>query len=283
MWHLAEPLGEPRMRTPGRKELTRLSGVAAVAGVVLALLAASPATAAGATHASPAGAPSATSLSTTEQGCYEFNEIARVPYSNIRAAVPQRYTPHPGITDPSVGFVVFVDNACDTITVDGRRWPRRSVTTMGVTPLDARDGQRGFAYYVLWYGTNNPFLAGKLRSLGVPAHKIAAYDVMTRTDATHTAITMVYRGARLDHVRTAVVVEPPAQPVTEVSSATFYIAGRRGEVALSYANQFRPISTATTEVRVNPDSLLARLGIPSTITGPTSFTRGDWIGTAALH
>jgi hypothetical protein len=154
---------------------------------------------------------------------------------------------------------------------------------MGVTPLDARDGQPGFAYYVLWYGTNNPVLAGKLRSLGVPAHKIFAHDVVTENDRTHSAITMAYRGARLNHVRDANVVEPPEGPVADVPSATFYIAGRRGEVALSYANRIRPISTATTEVRVPPGSLLARLGILSTISGPTTFTRGDWVGTAVLN
>ena len=271
------------MRTSGRRSRSHLAGLAAVAGVVLALLAAPPATAAGnPTHSAPATARHTRTVSTTEQGCYEFNELARVPYTDIRAAVPERYTPHPGVTDPSVGFVIFVDYACDTLTVDGRRWPRRSVTTMGVTPLDARDGQPGFAYYVLWYGTNNPVLAGKLRSLGVPAHKIAAYDTVRGTDPTHSAITMKYRGARLNHVRTADVVEPPEQPVTDVPSATFYFAGRRGEVALSYANRFRPASTATTELRVGPRSVLAALGVPSTITGPTMFTRGDWVGTAVL-
>lgn len=232
--------------------------------------------------ASAAPAKQASMLRTSEVGCYEFNEIARVPIANLRTAVPAGYTVRPGTLDPTVGFITFVDYACESLTVNGFTWPHRTLVTMGLAVLSARNGVPGLPYYILWHATNNPHLANALRKLGIPSHTISATDQVITIDATHSRIEMRYRGAQVDHERSAEVVEPQG-PIEQSTSGLFYHLGERGEVLLTYANRVRSTRTARTQVSVDDKSYLAALGVPATlVVSNTMFIRGDWNGAATL-
>jgi hypothetical protein len=143
------------------------------------------------------------------------------------------------------------------MTVNGFTWPNRTVVTMGVTPLSARDGVPGLAYYILWHATNDPHLTNALRKLGVSSRTIIATDYVVPVDAVQSDIRMRYRGAQVDHERKALVVEPPDGPINESPSSRFYAAGERGELLLSYANRIRPLGSARTELSIDTPTLIS--------------------------
>jgi hypothetical protein len=213
----------------------------------------------------------------SERDCYEFNEIVLVPMATLRAKVPARYAPQSWPEDPNLGYVIFADYTCATTIVDGHRAPGRSVTTMGLTILAGRDGRPEAAYFVLWQATDNLLLAASYWRLGLPVRYAPAnHDSVAPAGPGTSSIVTTFRGAGTDHRRDAIVTEPPAEPVVEVSSAPFYGTGTLGEVRWVYANRIRPQSTGTFTMAVAAGSVPAELGVPATTSGQTGFLRGGW-------
>jgi len=234
----------------------------------------------------PAGPASATlrirPISTVETDCYEFNEALLVPIATLREAVPERYEILPFPQSPDLGFLFVSDHHCARVEVNGWRWPGGHVTTMGLTLLQSRDGVPQEAFFQLWYGTTNLSLIARARLLGLPVRPVVATQSVRPDGAGRSQITMGYRGAGLDHRRTALVTEPASAPLTEAPSAPIYAAGRRGEVTLSYHNVLRPPGLATVDVAVDAGSRLAGLGVPPSYGGDIEFRRGGWRSTITL-
>lgn len=241
----------------------------AVAALTLALIAP------GAAVAGPAA-----TVRSDERDCLEFNEVARVPLAALQAVVPERYTPRTSQMDPSIAFVQFVDYVCGSLDVLGRPAPGRfTVTTMGGTPLVARDGVPVTEFLLLWHGSTNPELVRALRGIGVPSRHVHATVTVTSVDEAHSHVEMTYRGGRLAHTRVADVLEPPAGPPIN-NMGLFLMQGRKGEVQFAYENTLRPLTTSVSTVTVDADSYLAELGVPVTTAAPRAQTaRGSWLGT----
>ena len=280
----------PSAVRPGiRRRLTTLLSLIAVA-VSLGVLPGTGADAAPLAGAPLAGAPlagaplaGAEHRGISERDCYEFNEIVLVPMATLRANVPARYAPQSWPEDPNLGYVIFADYACATTIVDGHRTPGRSVTTMGLTIIAGRDGRPEAAYFVLWQATDNLLLVASYRRLGLPVRYAPAnHDRVAPAGPGTSSIVTTYRGAGTNHRRDAIVTEPPAEPVVEVSSAPFYATGPLGEVRWIYVNRIRPQSTGTFTMAVAPGSVPADLGVPATMSGQTGFLRGGWDSEPAL-
>jgi len=243
-----------------------------LAGMLLVL----PAPTAAAAH------PPAT-VQTHERNCYETDELASVPVAELRTLVPARYTISTAATEPTVGTLVLIDYACDTVQVGRDGAARPATVTLGVVMLSARDGVPGLAWYLLWHGSDNPRLVRALRHVGIPSRVVRATSRVTPLADGRSRVEAAVRGARLDHRLVAEVVEPPGEPVTREDSAPIYVQGRRGEVEWDFANFVRPPSSMSSTVAVGPRSLLAELGIPPTSTYTTPFAgflRGGYVSTA---
>jgi hypothetical protein len=228
-------------------------------------------------HAGTASATArTTSVSTVEQDCYEFNEMLLAPLSALREVVPERYEVMPFPQSPDLGFLLVSDHHCARVEVNGRVWPGRHLTTMGMTVLQSRDGVPQEAFFQLWYGTTNLSLLARAQLLGLRVQPVFATQSVEPDGAGRNRVAMSFSGGGLDHRRTALVTEPAAAPVTEAPSAPIYAAGRRGEVTLTYRNALRPPGMATVDVTVDADSRLAGLGVPPSYGGEIEFRRGGW-------
>lgn len=225
---------------------------------------------------SASAAAPARPVSTVEIDCYEFNEMLLAPIATLREAVPQRYEIQPFPDNPDLGFLLVSDHHCARVEVNGQPWPGHQVSTMGLTLLRSRDGVPQEAFFQLWYGTTNLSLVAHAQLLGLRVQPVVGTQSVEPDGTGRNRIAMGYRGAGLDHRRTALVTEPAPTPVTEAPSAPIYAAGRRGEVTLSYHNALRPPGLATVDVRVDAGSRLAALGVPASYGGDIEFRRGGW-------
>ena len=145
--------------------------------------------------------------------------------------------------------------------------------------------------YVLWVGTDNPLLFARLQQLGVNVYFIprSSYSEVTTlaADGTRrTEIVVNYAGngpGGLDYTRTITATEGTSPTPPDGPAAGWYTLGTKGEVALSFINDFTSAGTATVCLDYAPNSIPTQYGLTEFTNGscfPTlrAFIRGSWQG-----
>jgi hypothetical protein len=237
---------------------------------------------------------------TEEQNCFETIDRRPVPIELVRSYVPAAYIPaaftSPGppvwpVAGQAVGSVGFTDYVCESFSVNGHQ-PRPTIISMGVVVLDpAHAGVPPRRLYVLWVGTDNPLLFARLQQLGVNVYFIprSSYTQVATTapDGTpRTEIIVNYVGngpGGLDYTRTITATEGVAPTPADGPASGWYHLGSKGEVALSFMNDFASAGTARVCLDYGLDSLPTQYGLTEFTDGtcfPTLrlFLRGSWEG-----
>ena len=255
------------------------------AAVPLTLLALAAALTGPPAAASPPGHGShQTRLVVRHSDCYELVLPRAAERDAVRAVVPQRYSLAEFETPLGPAARMWIINNSCSVAVDGHR---RAATTLGLAQLSARDGIPGFAYYLLWVGTDDQVAAAHYQQLGWPARYIpgsSSSDVPV--DAGSSAVDFSFVGGGLDHHLSATVTEPPPM-VQRPGSIDIYYAAPHGEIRARDFNTLRPQTNAVitgvlSGVEPLPQLLAPRLETPTGAVVPTGFTRGGWTRTVEL-
>lgn len=235
---------------------------------------------------------------TDERDCFETVDRRPVPIGLVRSYVPDAYTPvvltapgppiwpNPG---QQVGNVGFTDYVCKSFSVNGHK-PRPTIMSMGVVVLTPT-GDPPRRLYVLWVGTDNPLLFARLQQLGVNVYFIprSSYTEVTTAAADGTQRTQIvvnYVGngpGGLDYTRTITATEGVLPTPPDGPAAGWYTLGTKGEVALSFLNDFTSLGTATVCLDYAPTSIPTQYGLTPFTNGPCfpalrPFFRGSWQG-----
>jgi hypothetical protein len=235
---------------------------------------------------------------TDERDCFETVDRRPVPIDVVRGYVPGNYTPAvfvapgpPAWPTPGeqVGSVGFTDYVCKSFSVNGID-AGPTIVSMGVVVLTPT-GVPPRRLYVLWVGTDNPLLFEAFQQLGVNAYFIprSSYTEVTTTgtDGTRrTEIVVNYVGNEpggLNYTRTIRATEGALATPSDGLAAGWYTLGSKGEVALSFLNDFTSAGTANVCLHYEPGSIPTQYGLTEFTNGscfPTlrQFIRGSWQG-----
>ena len=159
---------------------------------------------------------------------------------------------------------------------------RRTTYTLGAVPLTASDGASTRDHYLLWWGTDNPEEAAKLRQLGLPITFQPHTTSAISEDGATNMLDWDLRGGGLDYHVDAVGNEP-GTGVTS-SQMTWVHDGPEGTVRVTADNRTRPVSTAVTTADFSTLEPLVPIfaGPVRAINVPFTYFRGGWTVVAEL-
>ena len=224
-----------------------------------------------------------TRVVTSNEDCHEVIVPRAVSTSGLRALVPDRYDLVTLSATASRAYVITL--TCESVRVEpgGDSSPaRRTTITLGGADLSARDGATTDDIYLLWYGTDNPEEAAKLRQLGLPVTFQPLTSVSVSKDGATNTLAWDVRGGGIDYRIDAIGIEPSATVGT--SGVTWLHDGPEGTVRMAFDNRVRPASTALVSADFSQlEPLVPILASPVRPTGVRfGYIRGDWTLTAEV-
>ena len=224
-----------------------------------------------------------TRVVSVQEDCHEVAIPRAVSTSGLRELVPERHTINTITATASRLWIITV--TCQWVRVEpgsDRSPARRTTYTLGAVPLTASDGVPTRDHYLLWWGTDNPEEAAKLRQLGLPiTFQPGTTSTVSEDGATNT-LAFDLRGGGLDYRVDAVGNEPGTAVTT--SEMRWVHDGPDGTVLVTAANRTRPASTAVTTADFSTlEPLIPILVSPVRPTNvPFTYFRGGWTMTAEL-
>jgi len=223
-------------------------------------------------------APAVTSLD--EQNCRETNVARAVLTSGLDPLVPDRYTLRQ--LTATASSLVVTTYTCAEVSVDGQpvvAHDQPTTVSIGSATVTHRDGQPLPApqQYILWYGTDNPVLFGRLQQTGLPVSFLPRSSVAATFEGESATVDWAIRGAGLDYDLHALATEADAVPVT--STSTWWHDSPKGNLRITYDNLIVR-STAVITADFTGNELLAQIiALPSLLkvtNVPFVYVHGSW-------
>ena len=219
-----------------------------------------------------------TSVVSVQDDCHEVAIPRAVTTSGLRQLVPERHTIN--TLTPTASRLWIITVTCESVRVEpgsDHSPARRTTYTLGAVPLTASDGVPTTDDYLLWWGTDNPEEAAKLRQLGLPVtFQPHTASTVSEDGATNT-LAFDLRGGGLDYRVDAVGTEPG----TTLTSSEMW---RRSIARRRQRASSRSVSTAVTTADFSSlEPLIPILASPVRPTNvPFTYFRGGWTITAEL-
>lgn len=224
-----------------------------------------------------------TSVVSVQDDCHEVAIPRAVTTSGLRQLVPERHTIN--TLTPTASRLWIITVTCESVRVEpgsDHSPARRTTYTLGAVPLTASDGVPTTDDYLLWWGTDNPEEAAKLRQLGLPVTFQPHTTSTVSEDGATNTLAFDLRGGGLDY-RIDAVGNEPGTTLTS-SEMTWVHDGPDGTVRITADNRTRPVSTAVTTADFSSlEPLIPILASPVRPTNvPFTYFRGGWTITAEL-
>lgn len=224
-----------------------------------------------------------TRVVSVQEDCHEVAIPRAVTTSGLRQMVPEHYSLFP--VSPTASRLLVTTVTCESVRVapgSDQSPARRTTFTIGAAQLTSPDGTPSDDYYLLWYGTDNPEEAAKLRQLGLPVTFQPHTTSVISEDASTSSLSWDFRGGGLDY--TIQGVGSVASGPVATSELTWVHDGPDGRVRMAYANRLLPPSRAVVTAdftRLEP--LVPILASPVRPTNVAfTYFRGGWTLTAEL-
>ena len=224
-----------------------------------------------------------TRVVSVQEDCHAVGIPRAVTTSGLRQLVPERHTIN--TLTPTASRLLVTTVTCESVRVEpgSEQSPaRRTTYTLGAVPLTASNGAPTRDFYLLWWGTDNPEEAAKLRQLGLPVTFQPHTTSVISTDGATNTLAWDLRGGGLDY-RIDAVGNEPGTTVTS-SEMTWVHDGPDGPVRITADNRMRPVSTAVTTADFSDlEPLVPILASPVRPTNVAfTYFRGGWTLTAEV-